>query len=250
MIKHKIFFITLFFILAFSLPAQDFGLLLEQNVDVSGHAAGSPLNVNYTGTLIPYITAILGDNSELYFSAGVNYGIDPFSVLPELLRTEVTMRFGIGEIKVGRMPYRDPMGLIAEGLFDGVQLSYDTSDGLLSAGIWYTGFLYKKRAAITMTNNELKHSFIDVDYNDFYGTYFAPSRVLSSIVWEPPLLGGLFNSKFAFLNQFDLSDEDLHSQYFITKFTLPASALVIDLGGCFELIKNKGKFNIALAGDL
>jgi hypothetical protein len=64
-------------------------------------------------------------------------------------------------------------------------------------------------------------------------------------------------TSFSFLCQFDLSggfnflNEDLlHSQYLITKFSLPGSIFSLDLGGCLALIQEGRELAMALAGEM
>ena len=248
--KIKIFvFLILFFISCFSLTAWDFGILVEQNIETNSNTSSDSIGFNYSGIFIPYYSSLLGENGEFYISAGFNYNTDPFNYIPELLRTEFTMRFGAAELKLGRIPYRDPLGMVAEGLFDGAQFSYDTLLGTLSAGAWYTGFLYKKSAAIEMTYNELQHNYRDVDYDNFYDTYFAPRRMFSSLRWEHPSLGGLLNAKLDILGQFDLSGADLNTQYFSARLAMPSRIVVLDLGGVFGLAQNEEDFGVFFAAD-
>jgi len=193
---------------------------------------------------------LLGENGDFIFSAGLTYHVKPFSIVPELLRTELTMRWPESEIKAGRMPYMDPAGIIAEGFFDGALFSYDTRAGTFSIGSWYTGLLYKTRAAIVMTENELQAYYKELDYSDFANTYFAPKRILSTIGWEHLSLGGLFSAQFALLGQFDLSGTNLHSQYLSGKIAMPFRQFIFDAKGCFELIECGSEIAAAFAGGM
>jgi hypothetical protein len=249
--------IMLIFFMGLSLPAQDFGIILEQNLNIDARRpAWDDTQYEYSGILMPRFSAFLGDNGEIVLSAGINYGPDPVSFsrpwvfVPELLRTDIAMRFGMAELKLGRMQYTDPLGIIAKGLFDGLRFSYDTKAGTLYAGGWYTGFLYKKRAVIEMTDDELQHKYAELDYNDFANTYFAPRRVLSSMGWVHPSLGGSLSMQVAILGQFDLTDAELHSQYLTARLAVPTRNFIFDIGGCFELLEVSGEFEKALAAGL
>jgi hypothetical protein len=252
-----LFLVLLIFSFGISLPAQDFGVILDQSLDIN--ARGSQWNYTqfeYSGILMPRFSTFIGDNGEVTVSAGINYGYNPkssgssWTFIPELLRTDLAMRFGMAELKVGRMPYRDPLGIIAEGLFDGVHFSYDTTIGTFDIGAWYTGLLYKKRAAIAMTDDESKSINDVLDFNNFVNTYFAPRRVLSSLGWVHPSLGGNINMQAAILGQFDLTSAALHSQYVTARIAFPAGNFIIDVGGCFELMEASGVFDIALAAGM
>jgi hypothetical protein len=225
----------------FSCPrlwAQDFGLILDQTAGYGGLQDDGKFD--YEGTLIPRYSTFLGDNGEFYISAGLKVeSLDgTITVIPELLRTELSWHFGIGDFKAGRMYYSAPLPFIAEGLFDGARLSFDTAIGSVSIGAWYTGLLYKKRANITMTDS------------DSANTYFAPKRVISALGWEYPNLLDIVRVRLALLGQFDLSGEKLNSQYLATRLTMPINAFVIDLGGCLETIQDSGDSGVAFAGEL
>jgi len=235
-----------------SLNAKDFGLLLDQSAGFGG--TGSEGDFDYSGILIPRFSAFLSDNSTLYVSAGLRVDYQDEGIfIPELLRTEFSWRSENREFTAGRMQYSDPLGFIAEGLFDGAYFTDESNNRIFSIGAWYTGFLYKKRAYITMTSEELQSYNSNPDYSDFMDTYFAPSRIVAALGWEG--LGELVMLKLALLGQFDLSGKDLHSQYLIGKITVPANNFIFDLGGCLELIENSengssSDFGIGLAGEL
>jgi hypothetical protein len=236
--------------------AQDFGLILDNSVGYGGF--GTDGAFDYVGTLIPRFSSFLGDNGDIFVSAGIkaDYRRETGVFFPELLRTELSWRFGSGEIKFGRMQYADPLGFIAEGLFDGALFYLDAGGGSLSLGAWYTGLLQKNRANITMTNSEQESSSANVDYDNFFNTYFAPRRVVSALGWEHPGLGELVRVRLAILGQFDVNRKDdpdeirLHSQYLAGKIALPVRAFVFDAGGCLAAIQAGDDFNVALAGEL
>jgi hypothetical protein len=238
--------------LLFSCPrlwAQDAGLILDQTAGFGNlHGSGK---FDYAGTLIPRFSAFLGDNGEFYISAGITVEVlNGITVIPELLRTEFSWHFDIGDLKAGRMYYSTPLPLIAEGLFDGTRFSLNTAIGSFSIGAWYTGFLYKKQVNITMTENELLSNSSKLDYGDFVKTYFAPRRLISALDWENSDQLAPARIRAALLGQFDLSGEKLNSQYLAARFTIPVNAFVFDLGGCLETIEDSGDFGLAFAGEL
>ena len=231
--------------------AKDFGVILDQNLGFGG--VGKETALDYTGILIPRFSTPLGNNGELYVSAGLrlDYLSEDWTFVPELLRTEFSWRFTSGQLMAGRMQYTDPLGFIADGLFDGARFSLDTANGVFSAGAWYTGLLFNKRINITMTGEELKANNTSTDYGDFFNTYFAPRRILAALDWEHPALWDFLRIKFSLLGQFDVSGADLHSQYAALKLSVPVKDFVFDLGGCLELIEEKEEeTGIGLAGEL
>ena len=247
--KKRVLFILLILLSCQILWAKDFGVILDQSLRFGGQEKDPKFD--YEGILIPRFSALLGDNSELLISMGINasYLEETWIIVPELLRTEMALRFGKGELKFGRMYYTDPLGFIAEGLFDGAGFSLSTAAGTFSIGTWYTGLLYKNRAEITMTQAELESLDVKPDYSNFANTYFAPKRLLSALEWEHPSLGNLFKVKASILGQFDISGADLHSQYAALRISLPVDKFVFSLGGCLELIEDSDDFGIGLAGE-
>ena len=237
----------------------DFGLILDQNADYGGY--GGDGSFGYSGSLIPRLSALVGESADIYVSAGLKASYvenDKWRFVPELLRTELTYYTGSFAFKAGRMYHSDPLGFIADGLFDGARLSMDSEMGTFSLGAWYTGLLYKNRANILMTAADREIYTREFDFadfaNSFADTYFAPRRVVSSLGWERLSLGGPLQAKAAVIAQFDLSDgEPLHSQYLAAKVSLPGNLFGFDIGGTVELLEEDGfggDFGMAAAAEL
>jgi len=233
----------------FFVQAADFGLIIDQNVGVGG--VGSENDFDYAGAIIPRLSGLIGDVGDFYISASVEVDyLKKWSWVPELLRTDVYLRSGNLGFRIGRMYYSDPLGYVAEGLFDGVNLTFDTDFGTFNAGGWYTGLLYKNRAKIFMTAKDLESGLTPVDFDDFADTYFASRRVVAGLGWEHLGMVGSVKGKVSFLGQFDLNDgKKLNSQYLVGKLTVPAGSFAFDVGACLELIQNDGDFGMAIAGD-
>jgi len=245
--------LCLLFALASLSYTVDFGVIVDQSVGFGG--IGNDAGVDYTGAVVPRFSALLGD-MDVFVSAAfvVDYGNDVVTFVPELLRTELSWLFSFGELKAGRMRYADPIGFIADGLFDGARISFNTEAGTFGAGVWYTGLLYKRRANIAMTTQEIEAYANIPDWSDFFDTYFAPRRLAFALDWEHLSLGGQgsigpLQARAALLCQFDLGG-GLNSQYIAGKVTLPLNALTIDLGACLELLQNNGTFGVATAAEL
>ncbi|MDR0301920.1 MAG: hypothetical protein LBI04_06380 [Treponema sp.] len=237
-----------------SLAAMDYGLLFDNNV--SYDAAGDEGETKYSGTLVPWFSMPIEETADLYISAGAaaKYEDKKWNIIPELLRTEATLRMGEdGELHIGRMPYSDPLGFVVSGLFDGARYSHDLADGSrLGAGVWYTGFLYKKSANITMTQDELVSYNAPVEYANFLDTYFAPQRVLAAADWEHPGINEFIRLRLTLAGQFDLSGSDIlyHTQYLMAKAMMPVQAFVFELGACLELAEMENLYQFAFAGEL
>jgi len=248
-------FLIVTLILPVSLSALDFGL-------ITSHYAGydnqtdSEGGFEYRGDMLPRLTGLIGDFGEFILSAGLSFRVkDELYYVLELLRTEINMRFGGSSIKAGRIYYSDPLGFIANGLFDGIQFSHNSSAGIFNIGAWYTGFLYKETANITMTDNDRDIYEAAVNYGDFLNSYFAPSRLLASFDWEHPSIAELFSLKAAVTGQVDFSgaDEKLHTQYFTVKASFPAKSFLFEIGGSLQAAQtvwaDDYKFTMAFAGD-
>ena len=237
--------------LSFSLWAMDFGVLLDESLNYTNQ--NSEGSFDYTGSLIPRFSYFFDEKSDLYASMGlsIEYQNSNWDFIPELLRTEFSMGFGSFGFKAGRTYYSDPLGFIAEGLFDGLEFFYDAPLGIFKGGVWYTGLLYKKRANIYLTMEEYESFYRAFEFSEFADTYFAPRRMLFSLGWEHPALLESIIAKAAFLGQFDLNDEtSLNSQYLTAKFTVPLGVFTMDLGGSLSFIQDEGEAGISFAAEL
>ncbi|MCL1927744.1 MAG: hypothetical protein FWG07_02985 [Treponema sp.] len=250
--KSLFFLLLVLLIPGITLSAYDWGLLTDQTAgiaDTTGNLDDVMDGFTYTGTLIPWVSIPFGPLSapkgNLYLSAGLtveHQSVDTIFI-PELLRTELSYRFGEGsELHAGRMYYTDPLGFIVDGLFDGAQVIMGLGGfGNLGIGAWYTGFLYKNHTRITMTEEDFTSFNLPLDYNKFADTYFAPRRVIAALDWEKPGLSEKFRLKGFLIGQFDLSgnDETYHSQYLGAKFIFPVNRFILELGGCMGLAEHK-----------
>ena len=246
--KGRVCFLALLLINYYLLSAYDAGLVLDQTFAYEG--AGDDNTFTLNGILIPRLSGLLGDNGQYFISAGLNYQNNPWGFIPELIEAELFFNFNGGDFRIGRTMYQDPLGFIIDGYFDGGQLNFDTRYGVFSAGAWYTGFICKRRANIEMTVEEYRHNNAAIDYNDFFDTYFAPRRLFSALEWEHPILSQHLRLKMSLIGQFDLSEEELNSQYVVAKMTMPFGLFTFDLGGSFNLIQHSGNMERAFAAEL
>jgi hypothetical protein len=245
MIK-KIFFPVLALLLYVSpVFAGDFGLLLNQTPMAEG--VGDTADFVYTGTLAPWFSAPLGQNGKLYLSGGFTWKYEDTAwvLVPELYRFEASFHPADRvDLKIGRQQYGDSLGFIAQGLFDGVSANFDLGgvlgDTSLSLGAYYAGFQYKKTNRITMTASDEAAYQSKLDFNNMWGTYFAPERALFDVQWEwPDLFFETGTLILGFLGQVDVSkaSEKYHTQYFTAKYNLAwRNILELNLGGAFEFI--------------
>ena len=262
--KKIILLITVvFYLCAFSIYAIDFGLVFSQDADIDVPSFDfGRTSFDISGAFLPRFTTPLGKIGRLFISAAINYkaallsstalssGSDPFAIIPELTRTDVNFNFGNINLNAGRMFYSDPLGITANGLFDGARVSLITRNGNIRAAGLYTGLLYKERAAITMTSDELKSSNIKVDFDDFANTYFAPPRILAALEYDHPSINGFVGLKTSILSQFDAGNDKLNTHYLTAALSFPGKSTILDLGACLELIEYNDKTIPALAADV
>jgi hypothetical protein len=151
------------------------------------------------------------------------------------------------------MPYSDPLGFIASGLFDGLALAFDTeSSGTFSAGAWYTGLLFKQSAYITISDEDLASYNEGFSYDKFAETYFASRRLLFALGWDHPGLGELVRLGLSLLGQVDLNGREAyyHSQYLAARASVPVNNLVFDLGGSLGMGQAGGDLLFSMVGEL
>ena len=225
----------------------DFGLLTEQKVEAEKDL------LTYSPSLTPWFSWNGGRGVSVYLSGllGFNYykyggdesdnsGWEKPALRPELSRFALGYRpSGNLFIEAGRIGYGDTLGFAAAGLFDGVRVEADLAGGSLSAGLFYTGFLYKETAKILMTEGDAQNYAKPWDWDSF-GDYFASRRALASLRWDMPL--GEENALSAeVLAQFDLNgnDEALHSQYGeVQAIFYPLSTMSVSAGALFQAMES------------
>jgi hypothetical protein len=249
----KVLLLLLIIIFPISLSAVDFGLITNvfTGLDNSGTAASETDNINPLELkidLLPRLSFLIGDNAELFLSAGLSWSPDE-NFVPEILRTEFSIRFGNSGIRAGRITYSDPLSFIVSGLFDGLHFYNNSAAGRFNAGVWYTGLLYKKHNEITMTSSDQELFYKTFTFDDF-DTYFAPKRMFAVLEWDHPSIGEFLHLNIAAIGQMDFNKTDkYHNQFFILKAGIPVRSLLFELGGAFEISQksNGNDFDIAMA---
>jgi len=253
-IKKTILTLVLVILLPLSsIFAFDFGFIVNSNASYADHGSGDNV-FEFNVDLWPRFSMLIGNSGELYISAGFTYGLDgnDFYYVPELMRTDITLRFGDMGFRAGRMFYSDPLSFISEGLFDGAQFFINTGFGRFSLGAWYTGFLYKKNANITMTEDDQTNFALALDYGDFFNTYFASNRLIAAFDWVHPSLAEILNLNFSVIAQMDFNRAltEHNSLYVVLKAGLPLDRFLIELGASLELSQSDpGGNNMSVAGD-
>ncbi|MDR0450168.1 MAG: hypothetical protein LBH26_02775 [Treponema sp.] len=223
----------------------DFGAALQ--IDPEWKGAETETDNSYAFTLGPWFSASPQENFDLYLSAGLSlrYEYEEWKALPELYRFMLAWRplprLGL---ELGRVRFSDPNSIVAAGLFDGFSVSYALEGSRLSAGAYYTGFLYKDTADIYLNASDIADYQKPLDWEDAAATYFASRRMLASLSWEAPALAGSPHGLYLNgLAQFDLNGEDdrLHSQYLSLRFLFsPLPLFNINAGGVLSLAEQAG----------
>jgi hypothetical protein len=245
-LKTSIFSYLFYFLLMFFLFAapfsfsQDFGLILNQKALLSDGDTSSAA-IEYTGAVIPWFAAPLGEKAALYVSGGVSahYDNEAWKALPELYRSEISVNPSPDfRLEIGRVSFRESLSFVCAGLFDGLAAGFSAGGGRLRTGFFYTGLLYKKAAYIYMSPAD------QADYGD-NDSYFASRRFIAALTWEKTSLfdtrGGLSLSG---LCQFDLNDTEtrIHSQYLEAQYTAPLGARLNTVSGAVvEAAEESGK---------
>ncbi|MDR1932651.1 MAG: hypothetical protein LBQ57_07520, partial [Spirochaetales bacterium] len=233
----------------------DFGAALHINPEWTEEE----IDNTSTFTLGPWVSASPHESLDLYFSAGLSlrYEYEEWKALPELYRFMLAWRpLPRLALETGRVRFSDPNGIVAAGLFDGLAVSYELGGSRLSAGGYYTGFLYKDTADIYMSASDIADYQKPFDWDNAAATYFASRRALASISWEAPALAGSPHGLYLNgLAQFDLNGEEdrLHTQYLSLRFLFsPLPAFGINAGavlGLAEQAETDTKTSLALLLD-
>jgi hypothetical protein len=118
---------ALFFLCSLA-SAYDFGMFLSQEAGYGGPEGGG--DFDYSIGLAPRVSGVLGEAGNFIVTAGLeaDYSGHPgrggWDFVPELLRTGLSFRPGDWACEIGRMYHCDPLGFVADGLFDGAKIEY------------------------------------------------------------------------------------------------------------------------------
>jgi hypothetical protein len=218
--------------------SQDFGFILNENALVSEGESGI---TEYSGALVPWFAAPLGDRADLYVSGGISarYENEAWKALPEMYRFEFIYNPSPDlRLELGRVSFKENLSAVMAGLFDGAAAGLKLGGGRLNAGLFYTGLLYKKAAHIYLGPQ---------DRGDYYDrdVYFASRRVVAEVHWEKTSIFDTgSNLSLGGIAQFDLNDTDagINSQWLEAQFTAPLGARLNTVSGAvLELAETSGE---------
>jgi hypothetical protein len=248
--NKSVFLCALAFLLAGAAFAQDYGLLILQTPTLTGGETSSGENSNvfsYTGTAIPWFAAPLGEKADLYLSVGLSAELEDetWKPVPEVYRFEFIYNPNPDmRMELGRVPFSESLSYVFSGIFDGVAARFSLGGGRLSAGVFYTGLLYKKAAYIVM-GAEDRADYYDRD------VYFSSRRLVFGANWEKTNIFDTRNTlSLSGLGQFDLNGGDIkiHTQYLEGRLDIPmGNGFNVQTGGVFELIEQDGQTAVAFA---
>jgi hypothetical protein len=208
--------------------AADFGVIVNEQFETALQDPSDGENLLSKTVLAPWLSLPLGDTADFYLSAGgsLYHREGVTDVFPELFRLEAALRpVPSLTLRAGRIDYQDPARFTAKGRFDGLDAVWDAGPLRLGIGAYYTGFLYRNTATISVTPGDPADYAAALDYGDFAATYFAPRRALGAVHLEYP---GFILKRGAiyagFLSQYDLSDagEKIHTQYLLLRYAFSA----------------------------
>jgi hypothetical protein len=212
--------------------AYDFGLDIQQDLTFTNTGTKNSGETNYAGSYGPWFSSELGQTAKFHLSAKLStihefgeWKGPPPGFLLEVGRFEILWNPKISgsslsslHVEAGRVPFQDPSGLVASGLFDGFTGTLTLGQVRLNLGTFYTGLLYKETAGIVMTPSDTT-SYADTDH------YFASRRFLFSAGLEFPALTPQSGLAVNLLLQYDVNHSAtfLHTQYLSAKYTFLVS---------------------------
>jgi hypothetical protein len=251
-----LFAVLLFFVAGLA-GAQDFGMVIRDAFELRG---GNDTSFAWTQTATPWFLYNPRDEFSFHLSLDLSLGYIPTKDTTDnnefdKWRPQVQVN-RVGAVwnpvstvyvELGRVSYEDPLANVAVGLFDGAKALMNLNRNTLEAAVLYTGLQDKERAKVVLTEADLI-DFIDED------NYFAARRLLFALSWQARSWGDRENTfDLAALAQVDLrsgSEEKLHSQYAVAKFSIPLFSLVtVSAGGIFGMKQQDSGGAYSFAGN-
>ena len=232
----------------------DFGLLAEQKFEWEQDLAETK-TFSWSPTFTPWFSWDSGEGISVYLSGHFplkytkiidddidddkdNWGKPAFKF--ELTRSSFSYTARQFSFEAGRVIYSDIMGVTAAGLFDGIRLQVPLFIGDFSAGLFYTGLLYKESAKIMMTATD--GSNYAEPWDEKFKYYFASRRILFAGRFDLPVME-YNNFSLEAIVQFDCNGEEddrLHSQYFQGLMEIFTQGKIGIAGGAFiETMQSK-----------
>lgn len=143
--------------------------------------------------------------------------------------------------EMGRIPYSDILGLIADGAFDGATINFIGAQHQLSASALYTGLLAKETAKIFLNSDD--------EQNYYSEGYFAPPHLVMALSYHyATMKGTVFSAEI--IRELD-TREGVSAG---TLFVLGKAAFALgtrhnlDAGGVFSLTQENYFLTLAASG--
>ncbi|GHT87650.1 hypothetical protein FACS1894137_15200 [Spirochaetia bacterium] len=240
--QKKSFLGLLLILCAYTLFPADFGVVGSFAAEYDSSETGES---SLTGLVSPWVSALFSPRLSLYVSAALSAEYGEYrkktQILFEMDRTELSWRASPKVfLQFGRQRFRDDVGLIASGLFDGLQGSFGLGPVRLSLGALYTGLLYKETAKILMNGRDAERYAMAWDSSDL-SAYFASRRMLLPLTVAFPALSGRSSLVLNGIAQFDMNGagaDTLHSQYLELSYRIdpldPLHLTIAGVGGLSE----------------
>jgi len=238
--------VLLLCVIAGAVFSLDFGVLMEHEIEATNDL------FFYSPSLTPWFSWDGGGNisayaSGIFFFEYYNYSNNSGEsgwAKPvfrfDLARTAVSWDINDSmSLEAGRVRYDDALGFTAAGLFDGARFQMILPQGVINAGLLYTGLLYRESALILMTANDAARYYEPWDKD--FSNYFASSRLLTTARWDMPLFGDANTLSAELLAQFDLNGnaDYLNSQYVEAKYEFYLTdSFGLTAGALLEIMQN------------
>jgi hypothetical protein len=245
--------------------AFDFGMALSTEGEYRTEMVEEKHNVIWSLTGIPWVSAVLDENCSLYASLNLSADYarslgtlrhpgELFQLERTVLRFKPLSAFSAFSVEAGRVQFSDPTAFVAFGLYDGVNAALALKSSRLSVSALYSGFQFKERSKILMTEADL------MDYYDA-DQYFGSKRAVFAAFWKKHDIGDTKSGNtldVGGIAQIDLRDtatnavdgEKLHSQYVLAKFAFsPLSAMGVSVSGVFGIKEQDSGKAISYLGD-
>lgn len=187
--RRRVLLLSLF-CLGRSISAWENGFLLANDFQFTSLAGGDEKTYDIAESLklSLWLSFKPVDNAALYIKSSFdceNTGIFKTADAWKLAGELDILRFTVSApplfyAELGRVPFQDSLGLVANAAFDGATLGFAGERHAFSASAFYTGLTYKQTARLLLSQRD-KFAYYE-------GGYFAPPHLIMSAAYDffPP----------------------------------------------------------------